>query len=59
MPNFVESHSGKSEPSEYDKIVTTKDNETIDAFSSHVIHAKVRTAHTGERINVMTQALVV
>ena len=37
--------AGKSDPSEYDEIVTTKDNETIDAFSSHVIHARMRTAH--------------
>ena len=37
--------AGDSEPSEFDEIVTTKDNETIDAFSSHVIHARTRTAH--------------
>ena len=49
--------AGESDPSEYDEIVTTEDTETIDAFSSHVIHAKMRTAHTGEGINVMTQAL--
>ena len=49
----------ESYPSEYDEIVTIKDNETIDAFSSHVIHARMRTAHTGEGINVMTQALCV
>ena len=29
----------------------------IDAFSSHVIHARMGTAHTGEGIKVMTQAL--
>ena len=49
--------AGKSNPSEYDEVVTTKDTKTIDAFSSHVIHARMRTAHTGEGINVMTQAL--
>ena len=49
--------AGESDPSEYDKIVTTKDTKTIDAFSSHFIHAKKRTAHMGEGINVMTQAL--
>ena len=49
--------AGKSNPSEYDEIVTTKDTETIYAFLSHVIHARTRTAHTGEGINVMTQAL--
>ena len=48
---------GKSNPSEYVEVVTTKDTETIDAFSSHVIHARMRTAHTGEGINVMTQTL--
>ena len=31
--------------------------ETTDAFSSHVIHARMKTAHTGEGINVMSQAL--
>ena len=49
--------AGESDSSEYDEIVTTKDTKTIDAFSSHIIHAKMRTAHTGEGINVMTQAL--
>ena len=44
---------GKSDPSEYNKVVTTKDTETINAFSSNVIHARMRT-HTGEGINVMT-----
>ena len=48
---------GELEPSEYDEIITTKDTKTIDAFSSHVIHERARTAHTGEGINVMTQAL--
>ena len=48
---------GESDPGKYDEIVTTKDTETIDAFSSHVIHTKGRTAHTGERINVMTQTV--
>ena len=47
----------ESDPSEYDEIVTTKDTETIDAFSSHVIHARVMTAYIGEGINVMTQDL--
>ena len=47
----------ESDPSGYDKIITTKDAETIHSFSSHVIHARMRTALTGEGINVMTQAL--
>ena len=42
---------------EYDEVVTTKDTEMIDAFLSHIIHARVRTAYTGMGINVMTQAL--
>ena len=46
-----------SDSSDYDKIVTAKEAETIDAFSSWVIHAKIMTAHQGEGINVMTQAL--
>ena len=45
------------DPGDYDEIVTTKDTETINAFLSHIIHAKMRTAYTGEGINVMTQAL--
>ena len=49
--------AGDSDPSEYNKVVTAKDTETIDAFLSHVIHARMGMAHTGEGINVMTQAL--
>ena len=49
--------AGESDPSDYNKVVTTKDTETIDPFSSHVIHARMGMAHTGERINVITQAL--
>ena len=47
----------ESDPSEYNEAVTTIDTETIDAFSSHKIHARTRMARTGEGINVMTQAL--
>ena len=28
---------GESDPSEYDKVVTAKDTETIDTFSSHIV----------------------
>ena len=49
--------AGKPNPSKYDEVVATKDTMTTDAFLSHVIHARMRTAHTGEGINVMTQAL--
>ena len=47
----------KSSPSEYNKVVATKNTETIDAFSSCVIPLKAEKIYTGERINVMTQAL--
>ena len=49
--------AGESDPSEYDEVVTTKDTETIDVFSSCVIHAKTGITHTGTGLNVMTQAL--
>ena len=49
--------AGESDPSDYNEVVTTKATETIDAFSSHVIHARTRRAHTGEGNNVMSQAL--
>ena len=49
--------AGESDPSEYNEVVTTKDTETIDYFLSHVIHARMGMAHTGEGINVITQAL--
>ena len=47
----------ESGPDEYDEVVITKNMETIDAFSCHVIPVKVEKAYTGECINVMTQAL--
>ena len=49
--------AGNSNLGGYDKMVLTKNTWTIDAFSSHVITAKASTAHTSERIDVMTQAL--
>ena len=42
---------------EYNEEVTTKSSKTIDAFSSKIIHAWMRTAFTGARLNVMTHAL--
>ena len=51
--------SVKLHPCDYNEIVTTKEAETIDAFSSSVIYAKTKTAHQGEAINVMTQPLCV
>ena len=44
-------------PNGYNKVVSTKYTETIDAFSSWVIPIKVEKAYTGECINVMTQVL--
>ena len=49
--------AGESDSSEYDEVVTTKDTKTIDAFLSHIIHARTGTAYTGVGLNVMTQAL--
>ena len=49
--------AGESDYSEYNKVVTTKDTETIDTFSSQVIHARMGMAHSGEGINLMTQVL--
>ena len=56
---IVEDSSAEGEltPSGYEKVVSTKNAETIEAFSSHVIHVKAEGAYTGERINVMRQAL--
>ena len=47
----------KFKPGEYDEVVITKNKETVDAFSSHVIPMKAEKAYTGECINVMTQAV--
>ena len=45
------------DPTGYDEIVTTKDSKTMDTFSSKIIHAGMKTAFTGVRLNVMTQVL--
>ena len=42
---------------EYDKEVITKNTETVDAFSSHVVPVKAEKAYTRECINIMTQVL--
>ena len=47
----------ESDPSDYDEIVTTKEAKTTDTFSSQVMHAKMKTAHRGDGINMMTQVL--
>ena len=51
--------SVESDPGNYEEIVTTKEAETIDTFSSQVIHVKTKTAHQGEGTNVMNQSLCV
>ena len=35
------------DPTGYDEVVTTKENEMVDAFSSKIIHARTKTAFTG------------
>ena len=47
----------ESSPDGYDKVVITKNVETVDAFSSRVIPMKAAKAYMGEHINIMTQAL--
>ena len=51
--------TGKSSLGEYDEVVITKNTETIDAFSSHIICMKTEKAYPGGRNNMMTQALQV
>ena len=51
--------AGNSNLGGYYEMVLIKNTETIDAFSSHVITTKASTAHTGKRIDVMTQALCI
>ena len=47
----------ESGSNDYDEIIISKEAESIDAFSSKVIYVQIKTAHWGEGINVMTQAL--
>ena len=42
---------------EYDEVITTKGSKMIDAFSSKIIHARMKIAFTRVGLNVMTQAL--
>ena len=44
-------------PDGYDQLMYTKNAETIEPFSSHIIPVKAGRAYTGEHINVMAQAL--
>ena len=45
------------DPTKHDDVVTTKDSKMTDAFSSRIIHARMKTAFTSVKVNVMTQAL--
>ena len=49
--------AGESDPTEYDEVVTIKDTETIDPFSSHILCVRMGKAYTGMGLNVKTQAL--
>ena len=44
-------------PDGYDQVMFTKNVETIEPFSSHVVLVKARRVYTGEHINIMVQAL--
>ena len=44
-------------PNGYDEVVFTRNTETTEAFSSHVISIKAEKVYTGEFVNVMTQTL--
>ena len=48
---------GESSLSEYNEVVATKNTETVDAFSSHVIPVKAEKAYMEEGMNIMTHAL--
>ena len=45
------------DPTEYDEVVTTNDSQTLDAFSSKIIHERMKTAFTSVKLNMKTQAL--
>ena len=47
----------ESSPNGYNQVMFTKDVETIEAFSSHMVPVKVGRAYTGEHINIMVHAL--
>ena len=44
-------------PDGYDQVIFTRNVETIEPFSSHMVLVKVGRAYTGECINIMVQAL--
>ena len=45
------------DPTESDKVATTKGSKTIDTFLSRSIHARTKTTFTGARFDVMTHTL--
>ena len=44
------------DPTEYDEVITTKESEMIDTFSSTIIPVRMKTAFTKVRLNVMIWA---
>ena len=59
IATIEDGNAGESDPNNYDNIITTKEAKTTDAFSSRVIHAKMKIAYQGEGTNIITQALLV
>ena len=58
MATVVDDQTSESaNPNGYDEVVFTRNTETIEAFSSHVISIKREKAYMGECINIMTQVL--
>ena len=58
VATVVDDHTSESaNPNGYDEAVFMGNKETVEAFSSDVIPIKAEKVYTGERINLMTQAL--
>ena len=49
----VDKTAESANPNGYDEVVLTRNTETIDTFSSHVIPIRAEKAYTGECINIM------
>ena len=47
----------ESSTDDYNQVMFTKNVETVEAFSYHVVPVKAGRAYNGEHINVMVQAL--
>ena len=58
MATVVDDQTSESaNPKGYNEVIFTRNMQTIEAFSSHVISIKMEKAYMGEHINVMTKAL--